>query len=303
MNKFDLCLAWNWEYDADFIKVMLETCRSRQLSLLQVLPENLNDTLTALTNQQIVFSSFLDRASEADVRFRPLVSWAYEHNRYCLNRHEHAARSCDKATMHYTLINAGIYTPYTIILPSYEEQPVLTSLDLDPLGKKFIIKPAHGGGGEGVITEAISLAQVLAARREHAQDRYLLQALIVPKAIDSRLAWFRVLYCGGGIYPCWWNTRTKIYIPLIPAEEEQYNLGSLKEITTSIAQLSGLDLFSTEIALTAEGHYVVVDYVNDQPDLRLQSRAIDGVPDRIVQDIAARITELVSSHFPPAGQN
>jgi hypothetical protein len=131
----------------------------------------------------------------------------------------------------------------------------------------------------------------------------LLQALIVPKAIDSRLAWFRVLYCGGGIYPCWWNTRTKIYILLIPAEEEQYNLGSLKEITTSIAQLSGLDLFSTEIALTAEGHYVVVDYVNDQPDLRLQSRAIDGVPDRIVQDIAARITELVSSHFPPAGQN
>ncbi len=303
MNKFDLCLAWNWEYDADFIKVMVAACRSRQLSMLQVLPENLNDTILALNNQQLIFYSFLDRASEADIRFKPLVRWACEHNRHCLNHHEHAARSCDKATMHYTLINAGIYTPYTIILPSYEEQPVITSIDLQLLGKKFIIKPAHGGGGEGVITEATTLVQVLAARQEHAHDRYLLQALIVPKELDSRRAWFRVLFCGGGIYPCWWNTRTKVYIPVTTAEEDQYNLGSLKEITTSIARLSGLDLFSTEIAFTPEGHYVVVDYVNDQPDLRLQSKAIDGVPDRIVQDIATRIIELVVNHSPAAEPN
>jgi hypothetical protein len=303
MNKFDLCLAWNWEYDADFIKVMVANCRSRQLSLLQVIPENLHEMLAALQNQQLVFKSFLDRASEADVQFRPLVHWACAHNSFCLNHHEHAARSCDKATMHYTLINAGIYTPYTIILPSFEEQPVVSTIDLNLLGKKFIIKPAHGGGGEGVITEATTLAQVLAARQEHAHDRYLLQAPIVPRVINSRPAWFRVLYCGGGIYPCWWNTSTKIYIPLTADEEEQYNLGPLKNITNSIAQLSMLDLFSTEIALTAEDIFVVVDYVNDQPDLRLQSKAIDGVPDRIVHDIAARIIELVLNHFSAAGQN
>jgi len=32
-----------------------------------------------------------------------------------------------------------------------------------------------------------------------------------------------------------------------------------------------------------------VDYVNDPIDLRLQSRAVDGVPDFIVEDVAARI--------------
>jgi hypothetical protein len=293
MNKFNLCLAWNWEYDADFIQVLLQACRSRQLSMLQVFPENLASTLHALNNQEIGFYSFLDRASEADAQFRPLVNWAYEHNLYCLNHHEHATRSCNKAEMHYTLINAGIYTPYTIILPSYEEQPVISSIDLHLLGKKFIIKPAHGGGGEGVITEATSLVQVLAARREHPHDRYLLQAPVIPKMLNSRLAWFRVLYCGGGIYPCWWNTQTKIYMPVTAAEENQYDLGYLHVITSSIAHLSRLDLFSTEIALIPDGHYVVVDYVNDQPDLRMQSKAIDGVPDRIVEDIASRITELV----------
>jgi hypothetical protein len=143
----------------------------------------------------------------------------------------------------------------------------------------------------------------LAARREQAHDRYLLQAPIVPKELDSRRAWFRVLYCGGAIYPCWWNTQTKVYIPVTPAEEERYNLGSLKMITGTIAQLSNLDLFSTEIALVPDGHFVVVDYVNDQPDLRLQSKAVDGVPDTIVQDIALRIIELVVKHTQLAGQN
>jgi len=299
MNQFDLCLAWNWEYDADFLKVLGQVSQLRQLSLLQVIPENLTNILKALNNQEISFYSFLDRASEADPQFKPLVNWVYEHNLYILNNHEHAARSCDKAQMHYTLINAGIYTPYTIILPSYEEQPVLSSIVLPLLGKKFIIKPAHGGGGEGVITEATTLLQVLAARREHAHDRYLLQAVIVPQMLDSRLAWFRVLYCGGKNYPCWWNTKTKIYTPVTDSDENRYNLGSLKEITTTIAHLSGLDLFSTEIAFTPDEHYVVVDYVNDQPDLRLQSKALDGVPDQIVKDIASRIMDLVFHHQNP----
>jgi hypothetical protein len=38
---------------------------------------------------------------------------------------------------------------------------------------------------------------------------------------------------------------------------------------------------------------VVIDYVNDQPDLRLHSKAMDGVPDHIVQDVAARLVDLV----------
>jgi len=64
----------------------------------------------------------------------------------------------------------------------------------------------------------------------------------------------------------------------------------------TIANLSGLDLFSTEIAFTADNLFVVVDYVNDQPDLRMQSNAVDGVPNDIVNDIARRLCELVADH-------
>jgi len=66
-------------------------------------------------------------------------------------------------------------------------------------------------------------------------------------------------------------------------------------VAASIAHLCGLELFSTEVALTPDGLFVVVDYVNDQIDLRLQSKTPDGVPDTIVRDVATRLTTLVAA--------
>jgi hypothetical protein len=58
-------------------------------------------------------------------------------------------------------------------------------------------------------------------------------------------------------------------------------------------------LFSTEITLTPDGRFVIVDYVNDPIDLRLQSKALDGVPNDIVLDITDRLAEFVLTHNSP----
>jgi hypothetical protein len=295
--SYDLCLAWNWEYDADIVTLLDKACGSHGLSLLQITPDNLGDVLHSLVNYQIDFRVFLDRASDADARFMPLVEWACNHGVYCINAYEQASRTWDKARLHPALINAGLYTPYTIVLPPYAEQPVIPPIDLNPLGYRFTIKPAHGGGGEGVVTEATSLGQVLVARQEYPADRYLLQARIVPTELGPRPAWFRVIYCAERVYSCWWNPYTHIYTPVAPAEESHYCLNPLHAIMVSIAHLCQLDLFSTEIALTPDGLFVVVDYVNDQIDLRLQSKAVDGVPDAIVQDVAERLVGLVGGYL------
>jgi hypothetical protein len=55
-------------------------------------------------------------------------------------------------------------------------------------------------------------------------------------------------------------------------------------------------LFSCEIALTNDHSFVVVDYVNDPLDLRLQSRCVDGVPDDIVAAIANQLARLAIHH-------
>jgi hypothetical protein len=137
---------------------------------------------------------------------------------------------------------------------------------------------------------------VLAARQAHPTDRYLLQAHIVPIQLDARPAWFRVIYCAGQVYPCWWDTTTHVYTPVTLEEADRHGLSPLSNITTRLARLCGLDFFSTEISLSSDGLFVLIDYVNDQIDLRLQSKAADGVPDAIVRDMAERLAGLVAVH-------
>jgi hypothetical protein len=292
---YDLCVVWNWEYDVDFVNLLEKVCRTNNLSLLQITPKNSETVLKSLNDGELDFRTYLDRATDVDLNFMPFVKWVKEHGIYSLNPYDNAFRSSDKALMHPDFIYNGLYTPYTIILPSYNDQPVVSEIDLKVLGERFIIKPAHGSGGEGVVLKATTLSQVLEVRKEHPHDKYLLQANIVPRELNLRPAWFRVLYCGGHVYMNWWNPHTKIYFPVTESEEIEHSLAPLRDITSTISRISGLNLFSTEIAFTADNLYVVIDYVNDPLDLRIQSTAADGVPDKIANSIAGNIVELVLS--------
>ena len=296
MLRYDLCLAWNWEYDADFVHIIEVTCTARGVSLLQVTPNNLDQVLDDLKNKKIYFKTLFDRASDSDPRFQPLVAWATRHHSFCVNPQKRTLWSGDKATMHLEFIHHGVYTPHTIILSPYVQQNSIQSCDLKPLGGSFAIKPACEGGGDGVILEATSWEQVLGARQQYPHEKYLLQAHVTTRILDGRPAWFRVLFCDGAIYPCWWDQQTHIYARVTAEEKARLGLRSLRQVPVNIAQICGLHLFSTEIALTEQGHFLAVDYVNDPVDLRMQSKAADGVPDVFVESIAARLVRLVEKH-------
>ncbi len=294
MLNYDLCVAWNWEYDADFIALLNAGCQAKGLSMLQVTPSNLAEVLYNLAQGEIVCRAFFDRASDADQAFMPLVQWMHENRIYGINSYDRASLTWDKSEMHALLVSAGLDVPRTVVLPSYFEQPELPCVDFFSLGEQFTIKPAHGSGGVGVMTNATTWDQVLAARQEHASDKYLVQAHVFPKELETRPAWFRVIYCTGQIYPCWWNPNNHVYAPVSADENICHGLSKLEETVAVISRLCGLDLFSTEIALTSDDQFMVVDYVNDQIDLRLQSIAYEGVPDSIVREIAERlVSQLV----------
>ncbi len=147
-----------------------------------------------------------------------------------------------------------------------------------------------------MILEATSWEQVLGARQQYPHEKYLLQAHVTTRVLDGRQAWFRVLFCDGAIYPCWWDQQTHIYARVTAEEKARLGLRSLRQVPVNVAQICGLHLFSTEIALTEEGHFLAVDYVNDPVDLRLQSKAVDGVPDVYVESIAGRLVRLVDRY-------
>ncbi len=288
--QYDLCLPWYWEYDIDFVRFVEGACLEQGLTLWQVTPENLLESVTALYKGEHSFSVLLDR-SQGDDRFLPFNNWAKEYNKRRINPPELSKWSEDKATMHLELISAGINTPHTILLPPFLEQPALPHLDLTPLGQHFVIKPSNEGGSAGVILGASSLDQILRARMEFPNQKYLLQATVTPRTIQGRPAWFRVFYSVGKVYPCWWHPLTHVFANVIPSEENKYDLTPLHDITRRIASLCRLDWFTTEIALTHE-EFVVVDYVNDQIDTRVQSRAVDGAPDEVMRSVAMQLVGL-----------
>ena len=248
---YDLCLPWYWEYDIDFVRFVEEACHEQGSTFWQITSDNLLESITALYKGEASFSTLLDR-SQGDDSFLPINNWAREHNKRRINPPELSKWSEDKATMHLELINAGIHTPYTILLASFLDQPALPQLDLSTLGHQFVIKPSNGGGGEGVILGASSLDQILRARMEFPEQKYLLQANITPRTIQGRPAWFRVYYSNGSVYPCWWNPLTHVFATVTQSEENKYELAPLHNITKQIASICKLDWFTTEIALTHE---------------------------------------------------
>jgi hypothetical protein len=298
MTSYALCLAWNWEYDADFVHLLEVACERVGLSFFSVTRENLDATLAGLASGENSFACFFDRASESDPRFQPLVDWARQLRVFRINPQEMTTWSADKATMHLEFVSRRLDTPYTILLSSCQERPDLTQLDLSPLGGRFAIKPASLGGGEGVVLEATSQDQVLSVRRQYPHEKYLLQAHVTPRVLDGRTAWFRVLVCDGAVYPCWWDQHTHVYSRVTADERFRFGLSGLFEVARRIALVCRLHLFSTEIALGENGCFIAVDYVNDPVDLRLQSKAADGVPDAWVENIAGRLARLAERNSP-----
>jgi hypothetical protein len=292
--RYDLCLPWYWEYDDVFVGMVERACIEEGISLWQIKPDNLLESITALYKGVTTFKTLLHRG-QGEAIFAPIPRWAKEFGARRINPAEASAWSEDKATMHLELISAGLHTPYTILLAPFLEQPVVPSIGLTPLGENFVIKPSNGGGGEGVILGANSVDEILKARMEFPEQKYLLQAHVNPRIIGDAPAWFRVFYANGETYPCWWNPQTHIYATVTAEEEAQVGLSSLRDVTKRIASICKLDWFTTEIALADE--FVVVDYVNDEIDTRVQSHAMDGVPDEIMEQVARQLVKIAKEQL------
>ncbi|MGA9115932.1 MAG: hypothetical protein WB626_04085 [Bacteroidota bacterium] len=297
-DHFDLAVAWDWEHDRDFMEILRQQAHHHRLLFYSISHHNTHETLRRLQRGELSFGALLDRASESDENFIPLVRHLRKTHIVHLNPPELVQYAADKATMHLELLTRGVHVPYTIIISPYSKkrEVELTLTDLARLGRPFIIKPANTtGGGVGVITGAETLKDVIESRQHHKNDKYLLQEKILPAPCGGRKGWFRVFYAADHVFPCWWDDQTHIYAMATRQDLAGHGLRPLVTLTRKIREVCRLDFFSTEIALSAAGTFVVVDYVNEICDMRLQSRHPDGVPDLLVAEIARRLVGHLKS--------
>jgi len=303
-GTFDLALASDWEYDGDFFGLIADEARLLGLSTVVITPANLAETCQAWRDGRLAFRALFDRASSAAPEFAELQGLARGRGRLVLDPMEDLRWASDKATMHLEFLSAGLLAPHTLILSPFRTAPDsgLADGDLAPLGRPFYIKPANTTGGSlGVVHDAETLADVERARRTYPDDKYLLQERVVPREKDGRRYWFRGFWSYGLVQAAWWDDRTHLYGELSPVDVAAAGLEPLFEIVRRIAGVCRLGFFSTEVALDGRGLFVVVDYVNEACDMRLQSRHADGVPDAIVRNVARRLAGHVRERLARGG--
>jgi len=298
-EHFDLAVAWDWEHDREFLRILEAKVHAQRLLFYSISHHNAHETLKRLQKGELTFGGFLDRASDADEKFLPLVRHILKTATLFINPPAAIHHANDKATMHLEFLTKGIHVPFTIIISPYnkKKQIELSLSDLAHLGRPFIIKPANtSGGGTGVILGAETLKDVIESRQHHKNDKYLLQEKIKPVMLDDKKAWYRVFSIFGQVLPCWWDDQTHVYTMMTKKDVMTHGLRPLITIAKKIHEVCGLDFFSTEIAATAERKFIVVDYVNEICDMRLQSLHRDGVPNLVVHEICRRIAGHVKTH-------
>ena len=296
MEVFDLGLAYVWEYDDGFLELIERTLQSAGVSTFILSYNNIHEVSEQVINRKLAFNFYLDRAWDVDDHFEALGHIINRRKTIVFNPYKKVLHAIDKASMHLEFITAGLNVPYSIIIPPHSEieNIAITIEELEILGRPFIIKPCNTtGGGVGVVTGAESLREVLDERLTNTEDKYILQEKIYPRMLDGKRAWFRSFWAFGRPIPVWWDDQTHLYEELKKEEMEYFGLKKLYEITRKIAKITGLDFFSTEIVFTSDNKFVVIDYVNDQCDMRLKSKHLDGVPDSVEYQIVNNLLRII----------
>ncbi len=321
----DLLVLWSWEHDADFAALLQHACDAAGVRMRSVDEAAQKLLPAALASGEMRASCIIDRVWDWGGDWEAHVPTVKAHVPHVLNPYDQVRRAWNKPHIHFELIGHGLNAPYMLIVPSVQNHPNPDAMDLTPLGGKFSIKSAHSGGS-GVIKPATTWAEVLAKRAEWPTDETLVQRWVEPRLLRLvqeetetplppflaqslqslsaangkphaqpvlRRAWFRIFYACGGTFLCWQDDETHLQTPVTREEEARFGLSTLRGMVQHIANISGLGLFSTEIALDQNNTWQVVDYVNDPCDYRLQSKAREGVPDIVVKGVCERIASWV----------
>lgn len=297
---YNLAIATDYPYDRDFIDILERECQQLGLSTFIIRPENLQETLYNIAQGALAFNYLYDRASDTDFSFLKIYEYLNHAGTQFFHSLENLHRAVNKITMHYEFIRHGIITPYTIVIPAVHDSDELPlqAADLQKIGCPFVMKPSQTtGGGIGVVKNVYTLEEVYLIRNEFKDNPYLLQEFIHPIIKDGKRFWFRVFYICEEIICTWWNDLTHIYHTTTENELATYNLEPIFSIMQTSAKVTGLHFFSSEIALTAKGDFVVVDYVNEICDMRLKSKTTDGVPDEVVYKIAKKMAAFIKEQI------
>lgn len=297
---YDLAMTHKLDTDDYFIHTIQRLCAEARLNFFLIEPAWVELFYEHLQAGKIWTRALLNMHSEhhqPDDIYHRLVKLAAERNVQVIDPPDRAQAAFDKSRLHPRLVEAGVLVPWTLVVPAeHPDDWHLSDDEKQELGTPFVIKPAMGYGRKGLVMDATSETDLARSASAWPDRNYLFQRRIIPQERDGAPVYFRAYFVFGSVWLSWWNCYTDRYRLVTAAERKELGLDQLEDIVRRIAQLTGMTFFSTEIAQTDDGKFVVIDYVNDQCHLLSQSAHPQlGVPDELVSAIAQRIVEAVQA--------
>ena len=197
------------------------------------------------------------------------------------------AATAHKGNFHKVLLQNNIPVPETIIVNRSDLEDFKITREIRTrVGVPFVVKPAWGDSGVGVILNGHYEEDLLeSAAQAPNSDAFLIQKRLEMKRLGSHSGWFRMFYICGEIIPCWWNPTNHEYHLVSPQQVKRYKLAPLARIMRGIARVSKMRKFTSEICLHTDGKFYAVDYINADPDMNPRSFYDNGVPDSLVRYI------------------
>ncbi|MGD8778516.1 MAG: hypothetical protein PVH88_06090 [Ignavibacteria bacterium] len=301
MEKYNLAIAYKWEYDLDFVNMIESIFHNNKLSTYIIHKDNINQVYNSLKNKKLFFDVILDRASDEDESFELITEMFVKLKTTIINSYHLTDLALDKSNLHAKLEINKINVPKTIILPPLDDEPHdfnIDEINIDLFSKPFVIKPGYySGGGESINLFATKIEDVKKQREFLSDDSFLLQEKIYPKQIFNKRAWFRSFWFFGKIIHTFWDDITHEYHEICEFEKDVIDFKFLDKTVNKLAGISKLDYFSSEFAINNKDEIYLIDYVNDQCDMRLKSKHFDGIPDKVVEEFIFAMMKFVKEHI------
>jgi len=247
--------------------------------------------LRKLLLREIKVQVLLDLGADQSISEDPYLLLAQEVKRqgcYVIDDPDNVAIMAHKGRFHQFLLDNRIIVPETVIVSRSELDSFKITDEIKArVGTPFVVKPAWGDSGVGVIVNGYSEDDLRkSAEQAPNSDSFLIQRRLQPKRlIEGRPGWFRIFHICGEIIPCWWNPTNHEYHLVTPAQQGLYKLAPLTRIMRGIARVSKMKKFTSEICLDEDGKFYAVDYINADPDMNPRSFYSNGVPDEVVRRI------------------
>jgi hypothetical protein len=279
--------------NAPLLRIMHQCMAARGLSCLLVNRSNVDRTIASVRKGRLRPLVYLDLCSRPGDPFYALLETMSAAGAHTVCEPRLIPMTL-KAVSHPALERAGLPLPPTVILKRTDPDRDLTPEELARVGDRVVIKPSYGVAGEGVVVGVAPTREQIAKARDFKRDEdYLVQRMIKWTRFGDRPAYLRGYNVLGHRSLMWWSN-DRGYAPLTWNDLRTYDLLGAVHLIDRVAAVTGVEYFSSEIAITAESgtdRFCLIDQVNDQCDIDLQAQPDRSPPEAWVRWVCHRFAE------------